>query len=300
MSQEWPSVFGFQKVFKSRMHCSSITHVYSLGHSDDQILRLVDLSKPLGKSIMNRRQMLTNAVSGIGALAVVGVNASTAPGCDNDKGKGGKEDSKDPTIKSTGQVCPIYPCMFFGSYTMYYGMISNGTTCLMPKALNGPNSLPLGCENGGCSTAFDVQRGHCHDSAIKHGCGRRTPTGHLETPYGIDKLETDEIKIDFKNPNNPAEVLRNKKLRLYRLTVIPSQFDPTFLEEKVAALLRDKTDPTAICFGHEITGNITNQETFGTVDIANTAQADGSHVLFVKMTGEDEPFEVVIVKRKFS
>ena len=185
---------------------------------------------------MNRRRMLANTVTGFGAATLAGLSSLQATACE------GEGAVARPVTK--GQVCPYYPCMFFGSYTMYYGLLVEDDTstppnliCKTPKALNGPNSLLLGCGGGGCG-------------AVRVKAGERTGGHQKVKDYGFSKypnencpaddtytVVSDEVEITCDDPGKPGTKI-SVYVKLFKLTVDTKNIDLAHLDVDVADALK--------------------------------------------------------------
>ena len=246
---------------------------------------------------MNRRNVLVNSVAGFGAAAIAGLSSLQATACEGNAAAGKQ------LIK--GQVCPYCPMMFYGSYTLYYGLLvepdpmnPSNLICKTPKALNGPNSLPLGCGAGGCAASrFDGDRKTGGHPKVKDKGVFRFPSEYV---CAADKylIVNDEVQITCDDPGNPGKEIK-VNVRLFKLTIDTKNIDLAHLDDNVAEALKKIDGNRQLFFGHEIEKILkpNTEKPFGDVDNKLTVNEKNGHIVNVKMTKEEELFEVVLHRR---
>lgn len=232
---------------------------------------------------MNRRQMLTNVATGVGALVVTGSNQRDTEGCE----------SVQKVEPNRDTYCPLYPLLFFGTYTGYFAMKFDGTNCFPPfKNLSGPNNLPIGCNNGGCVSRGKVDPAERKNDLSEKGCGKH-PTGLCAAP-GVTIAEQDEVVFKGLHPKTGKEF--DIHARIFEINVSIKDFDRTHLSADTAKLLDAHSAAVGPFYvGHQIPGNAAPKGKFG-VQTGATTSIRQSHVYQIQMKkgANTKDFEVVI------
>ena len=266
---------------------------------------------------MNRRQVLTNAVTGIGAIALASLNVPNASAADEPKKKTTKEaDAFSIT------VCPLYPSMSHGTYTSYYAL-EKESGCANPRMLDGPNGLGLGCPNGtGCTLAFrEVSLAAAsfesfegvHPDTDAEGCGG-TPSSGAHN-HGVTNIVTDNVLITVQKPSGNTKQVW---VKLVESVFTPRDHDHAIVKAAVLAAggtAQQAMDITAKLNsisgsvenhnGHEIAnGSTPNPPTtsgrFGQLNSTNPIPIKGgkNHVVNVEMKKQSvlRNFSVILKK----
>ena len=214
----------------------------------------VQIHQAVGECVMNRRQLLTNTVSGIGVLAVAGLNAPPIDGCDNEKAKS----DKNKEVASVGQECPIYPYMFHGTWDSYYAMTQTADTpsaqCDTPRSLDAVHNLVLGCGGTGCARAVDVRLTGVDDEHDVSKAVDDAGSGDMVLARfnsGASFKKRDDIKIEVRK--DPQTAPKSIWVRLFEIEFNPKLHDPDQpgLKPADSALLMKQPIAT-MHLGHEV------------------------------------------------
>ena len=231
-------------------------------------------------------------------MAAAGIAGQKSEGCE---GKAETAKQGVATATTTTNVCLIYPCMFFGSYTMYYGMQWNGTTmtCDTPRGVSAPNNMALGCTNACPQFTIDAHsRLAAHPGMEEKGSGKIARFDGKA--HGVEIALSDELVISVDDPNSNAMPPSKTSLtvRLLQVDIDPTTFDKTHLDADVVKAINAQTVGKTVYIGHEIQGNPSpSTSPFGTF-VSATPTKLHSHVISVKMTNSTEAFEIVLKRRR--
>lgn len=99
---------------------------------------------------MNRRDALTTSVGLIASVAGFSQTAESGSAL-------GANVNVNEKPEAEGELCPIYPAYFHGTYTTYFGGIQTSGSCGNYRSYDGPNGLQCGCAGGGCAPAREDQ-----------------------------------------------------------------------------------------------------------------------------------------------
>ncbi len=139
---------------------------------------------------------------------------------------------KEESVRSEGQLCPLAPAAFHGTYTTYYSGIhhpSQHPPCNTYQFFDGPNGLGCGCGGSGCGNyrpqKQEERKTHNHPRLKEKGMKHKPPIGFV--PVGEPEvLKTDfvaVIRFTGKHPTANKTIKPNAKL--FKLTVKPREFD---------------------------------------------------------------------------
>jgi hypothetical protein len=140
---------------------------------------------------------------------------------------------------SRGMACPKYAYAFHGTYTSYYALEREGTTCTNPLSIDGENGLAVGnCETGEGCIPYSRQSSHRVQPSLGDKGLTKECTG-LVTAAGVS--ESVPLKKYFRTTDDGTG--RTVYCHLYAVTVTPSQFDPP---------LPDQPPTLTFYIGHEV------------------------------------------------
>lgn len=243
-------------------------------------------------------------MSGIGVLAVAGLNAPPIDACDDEKAKSDKKGA----VASVGQVCPIYPYMFHGTWDSYYAMTQTAdmpsAQCSTPRSLDAAHGLPLGCGGGGCARAMvrptlgalEVDDEHDVSEEVDEAGAVDTAPGTPNAGASIRKR--DDVEIEIKPAALPA---RKVWVRLFEIEFDPKLHDPNQpgLQPTDSAVLM--TLPiTTHHLGHEVRNHLPTTGIFGRIITAEPIRpvAGRKHVfkVSIKRLGATRTFTFLVKK----
>lgn len=257
---------------------------------------MADCFASLEGTIMNRRDLLTSAVAGLGVLATNELTSNQSQSQEKEKSKD-KKKVKD----AVGDICPMYPYMFHGSYTSYYAMkqISTVPECNAPQSLDAGNGLSLGCGGGGCASRSDENSGEDPNrnhkvwkSADDEGADDTKPdTLTLGTKVNLK----DDIQIQVEHGGaKPVWV------RLFEVEFDPKEHDPTLVDQATSDLLIKQTKTQTTFIGREVKKHLATVGKFGVVTTAQPllplAGLKNTYEFDMKKGGITRHFTVLVKK----
>lgn len=227
---------------------------------------------------MNRRDALTTSVGLIASVAGFSQTAESGSAL-------GANVNVNEKPEAEGELCPIYPAYFHGTYTTYFGGIQTSGTCGQYRSYDGPNGLQCGCASGGCGPAKEDQatkskgiRKDNHDALKKNGM-KEVPDENFR-PVKAPGAAIVASKIIWVKGKHPKP---NKPDITYRAQILDGELTPKSFDllPDLGTLDPFPNPPVPVAFGFEI------QQGSAIPTDVKQAKNEKEHLHVVNVNGKD-------------